>query len=395
MVDQDKHMRFTRIVKTTCSLATLFPLGFVAIHAGCDVPLPPCPPGTEGPYDNREGQFNPDSDADYYCLKNSGPPQPPYLGQDHGHGVGEDGPRDLNITVNGAIIIESCIHDVLIPEFNINTRLDALYNTTMKSAVERAIAKRVIRLSSSQIGRGCDRVNRALGIAITPDDPRFAEGCAEGTAMRRRISPSGMVYNDWFYCPGLNVGTPNFSAYLECYSAPHARCDTSRKSCTVDAYPTCDFSPLTCEYSEEEGESFTYDDPAPCYPDAVCTLENGVAFCTGPGPACTTTFARPGAENVNLDFRAGIACENETTLRACINGHEGLIDCTKLGQSFKCIGGSQPHCGVDFQCDYEGSFPLPTCDGPFITVCNAGLPKTVDCRSLGFETCDPERGICK
>lgn len=398
MVDQDKHMRFTRLVKSTRWLLALLLVGFVTAQGGCE--LPPCPAGTIGPFDNRDGQVNPNNDADYYCFKvgsSSPPPEPPYLGADLSHAyVDQEGPRDRNAVAISAIVVESCIHDLLIPEFNVNTRIDAIYNTTMKSAIERTMAQETECLSKANSGRGCERVIHCLGIATTPDEPAFVEGCTGDTAMRRRVSPSGTVHNDWFYCPAMNLGDSNHSLYLECYSTPYPRCDTSRKTCTSDSFSSCESNtPRICEYSEQDGESFTHVDVPVCAHKTVCTVDGDKPFCTGAGPACSTTFARPGAENVHLDFRGGVACEDESTLRACVNGHETSIDCTTLGQTFKCIGGSQPHCGADFQCDYEGLFPMPTCDGPFITVCNGGAFKTIDCRTLGFETCDPERGVCK
>ncbi len=391
MVDPDKHMRFSGLVKKTHLLSTTVFVGFVAAHGGC-TPVT-CPPGYQGPFDNRDRWLFPGADFDWVCVPPPGPPpEAPDLSASPFSPRDTPGPRDRNAVAMSAVIVESCIHDILTPELNVNSRIDAIYSVSMKSGVERAIAKRTECLSSSENGQGCDRVRNCLGIAITPNDPRFAEGCTESIAMHRRVSPSGTIYNDWFNCRAMNGGTDNWSIYLECYSGATPRCDFPRKTCTSDTPPSCENdTPTTCEYSEEEDAFFTYKRPG-CAKSATCVMEGDTPFCTGTGPACAETFATP--EYAQVDFRSGIACEDATTLRTCVNGHEERIDCTKIGQTFTCIGGSRPHCGVDFQCGYDGQYPTPTCDGTKITVCNAGVPHTIDCRSLGFETCDPERGVC-
>ncbi|MDI1451701.1 hypothetical protein [Polyangium sp. 6x1] len=82
-----------------------------------------------------------------------------------------------------------------------------------------------------------------------------------------------------------------------------------------------------------------------------------------------------------------------------MNGHEQLVDCTAQGQGFSCIGGSRPRCGLDFQCDEYQSlnqdFGRPICDGPELFICNSGVRMWIDCRSLGFEKCDPTLRICR
>lgn len=390
MVDPDKHMRFSGLVKKTHLLSATFFVGFVVAHGGCTPAT--CPPGYEGPIDNREGQVDPNSDAPYYCLKFGSPappPEAPELGK-YAHVFPDSpGPRDRNAVAISSVLIESCIHELLNPEFNVNARIDAFYNTTMRSALERAVGDKMTCLSTSEAGVGCERVRNCMGIAITVDEPRFAEGCSDYTAMRRRFAPSGTIYNDWFYCLALRVD----GSQLHCHETPFPRCDTWRNKCDPAAFPSCDSNwPHVCEYSPEDNEFFVYERSPSCSQKTTCVIDGATPMCTGTGPSCTETFAIPG--DVHLDFRAGIACDDATTLRACVNGHEQAIDCTQLGQGFTCIDGTRPHCGVDFQCGYEGQYPKPTCDGTKIIICNAGQVQSIDCRSLGFETCDPERGVC-
>lgn len=158
--------------------------------------------------------------------------------------------------------------------------------------------------------------------------------------------------------------------------------------------PYCDKTyPRSCEYSPEKDAFISYGHLGCILAGMTCEMHDNVAACTGAGPACDVRLPNNG--EYLRDFRAGIACDDDTTLRACVNGHEDTLDCTSVGVGLKCIGGSRPHCGADFQCNYDGSNPLPTCDGTLIHVCNSGVPMTFDCVKLGFETCDPERGVCK
>ncbi len=360
----------------------------VGVHAGCDVPR--CSPDEHGPYDNRDRTMFPSLDQDWICISDRQPPvppEPPPLGQLMNYFPDKNGPKGMLAVANAAIFVESCVHDALTPEFNINSRIEAIYNSAMASAFEREVARRLGCLSSVDSGYGCDRVTQCIGVAVLPDEPKFAEQCFGSKAMRRRTLASGEIVNDWFLCNG---------AGLQCYPTPHPWCGESTSSCAMAPAPAwCnDNVPINCEYIPEEENSYGYYHERPCaVVGETCIVENGRAFCQSTGTACIPAFPPKG--DVRYDLRSGIECVDTQTLRACVSGVERLIDCAALGQGFSCLGGSRPHCGADFQCNYDGSDAPPTCEGTLIHVCNAGVPMTFDCAKFGFETCDPERGVCK
>lgn len=385
----DARLRARRIIMRGRKVSAMGFVTFaVAMHVGCTAPS--CPAGEHGPYDNRDRKHFPTVDQDWICVAEPepvAPPKPPELGKLMQSAPDEPGPKDMKSVAIASIFIESCIHDLLTPEFNVNSRIEALYNSTMASGLERGIAQRLGCLGNSRSGDGCERITNCVGIAILPDEPRFAESCSQSTAMRRHVLPSGAIVNDWFSCWRLG---------LQCYPEPHPWCGVVTSSCSKIPAPVwCDDGrPIKCEDVPNVTNSYGYYHAPFCDQlGLTCVIDEDRAFCTGEGAACTPSLVPQG--DLVADFRAGIECIDTQTLRACANGHESIVDCRKLGQGFSCIGGSRPHCGIDFQCNYDGSNAPPTCEGTLIHVCNAGVLMTFDCAELGFETCDAERGVCK
>ncbi len=359
----------------------------VVSNAGCSPPT--CAPGDYGPYDNRDRTNFPSVDQDWVCVAEPEPvtpPVPPNLGS--GQKLPDPkGPKDLRAVAIASIFVESCIHDLVESSFNINERIDARYGAIVKSRLEKAIDDRISCLSNSEYGLGCDRVRRCIGLLTLPDEPTFQEGCHQGTFMHRREDASGILFNDWGACNAIE---------LVCMIDPIPHCGGYQSDCDPNAStPFCKLdAAMVCEYEPETNRYVEKSTTPSCFLHGLsCTVENNSAFCVGAGNTCTVQYQS--SDHVAIDFRSGIVCDDENTLRTCVNGREATRDCSEIAKGLKCIGGSRPHCATDFQCDYEGLHPIPTCDGTRINVCNAGAPMTVDCADLGFETCDAVRGTCK
>ncbi len=362
----------------------------VVVHTGCGEPL--CPPNSVGPYDNRERTQFPNTDQDWICValpEPVAPPEPPDLG---GFKPADPpGPRDRDAVMKAAIFIGSCAP--IFWDFNapsINAHIDAAYRTVLFSPEHRAIFERVNCFKDKT--NGCDAVRECLGIVNEFEDTVIAASCTDGISMEHNTA--GNSWTHWTNCVGLG---------LECHDEPWVFCGPPRVSCDLDVYvPTClnGESPRDCSSHYAGGPEYVYDVGSCADYGVTCMADGSGASCTGLGPACKETFEHD-TNYFLIDFRAGIACENETTLRACVNGHEQLVDCTTQGEGFRCFGGTHPRCGYDFQCDpvdweisYDLQFPHATCEGSSINVCNSGVRTTIDCKTLGFETCNPERGVC-
>lgn len=392
-------MDATRIIKTTRWLFPLMLIGFVVGQAGCD--LPPCPPGYEGPFDNREGQIDPNSGYDYYCIDMTPPPPPPPPDLGGIKPADPPGPRDRDAVVRAAVFIESCksiFVDNLLP--STNAHIDATYSAIPIDPLKRAMLERVNCFKDKT--NGCEALRECLGVTTTFDDPGTPSACMDGVAYTRHDG-----YYTWKNCAGL--GLECFDEVFDPICAPQwTTCEvkTDGPRCTDDG------APYNCASSYAGGPAFSFDEASCANYGLACEADPKSAMCLGPGPACqgayctgvgpecTETFKDYSAQYL-VDYRAGIACENDTTLRACVNGHEQLVDCTAQGEGFRCFGGLRPKCAYDFQCEQVDSkivnrakFLRPTCEGSLITLCNSGVWTTIDCTSLGFKTCDPERGVC-
>lgn len=363
----------------------------VVMHAGCAESQ--CPAGSVGPYDNRDRVMFPHTDEDWICLNRLepvAPPEPPDLG-----GIkpaDPPGPRDRDAVARAAIFIESCdpmFTDTLVP--SINAHIDATYSAIPSSPDHRAILERVNCFKDKT--NGCDALRECLGIVKKLGDPGVVPGCVDGIGMEHNDWDNN--WTKWTNCAGLG---------LECYELWGFWCGPPRVSCDQELdVPTCltGESPRNCRNHYAGGPTFAYEEGSCADYGVTCIANGSEASCTGLGPTCKETFVDY-SESYFVDFRAGIACENELTLRACVNGHEQLVDCTAQGEGFRCIGGSRPRCGYDFQCDQVDWQSIPdihfqsaTCEGSSITVCNSGVWTTIDCKTLGFETCDSKRGVCK
>lgn len=351
----------------------------VVVHGGCDAPT--CPPGATGPVDNRDRKAYPNNDSDWVCVHL--PPHIPVPDLGGNKPIDAPGPKDMDAVARAAIFVESCIPQVIYSDGNINARIDGIYSTVPSWSVHRAIADHVNCFKDKN--NGCDAVRECLGIVITDNLFKYWQGCQDGIGMRRVGTAPDPISNYWMNCAGFG---------LECYPENKDRCGVPREECDYTTeLPFCmeDGTRQNCNFSLDEGRGFRYFSPSCATFGLGCFALPGRAICTGLGPACDADAPY----NLIADFGVGIACDDSTTLRACVNGHEQIVDCSIIANGFQCIGGSRPHCAVDFQCNYDRSNPLPTCDGNLLELCNAGVRTSINCTELGFETCDATRGVCQ
>lgn len=353
-------------------------VGFVVlVHSGCGAAE--CPPGYDGPIDNRDRKAVPYVDHDWICLAPRERLPVPDVGGDKP--ADEPGPKNMEAVAKAAIFISTCLRETIYNPGNINEQIDRFYRTIASWSSDRAIADRINCFKNKT--NGCDAVRECLGILVTADDPRYAEGCYGGIAMKRFDTASMAIRNIWSDCVGLG---------LECRDG---QCAIPTEPCeTNDELPFCaaDGAPRNCGYDTSQEAYARALVPSCAQYGLECVAGEARAICAGSGPSCTPTESQFDAL---ADYHAGIECADGTTLRACVNQRESLVDCAKLGEGFKCIGGTRPQCGADFQCDYEGWDLSTTCDDNFVEVCNAGVRMKFDCTALGFETCYAPLGACK
>ena len=375
---------FSRLSGTVPDMAYVFGkrlsfLGLAAfafmMHAGC---TPTCPIESVAPYDNRDRKAFPNIDQDWVCIKPREPLPIPELGGDKP--VDVPGPKNMEAVAKAAIFLDTCLRNTSYASTNINERIDRLYRTIYARSSQRAIAERIDCFKDKT--NGCDAVEECLGIVALPDDPRYAEGCYGHIAMARTDWPPSDIRNVWTNCTGLGLECRDGACVI-----PREPCDhtTEMPFCTDDG------APRNCEYDGPQDAFYRALFPSCSRFGLECSANTAYAECEGAGPECTPTVFL--TEDI-INYHNGIECVDSNVLRACVNGREQLVNCASLGEGFKCIGGSKPQCGADFQCDYEGWTLSTSCVDNFVEVCNAGVVMTFDCTALGFDSCYGPLGAC-
>ncbi len=189
----------------------------------------------------------------------------------------------------------------------------------------------------------------------------------------------------------------SFGVFLRARRHFAQECEWPRGPCNpVSPSPRCEND--RPDWCKDEGtvtkEGYEYEEFACGEHGLACDVESGEIDpdCVGTGPACELPTDSWLTDGNAFDYRlGGIACESATMLRSCVGRAEKVIDCADLGIGFKCLPGPEPHCGFAAECTADA--PV-TCDGDSLVLCNAGRIRKVDCKTLGFTTCDANRGIC-
>ena len=279
-------------------------------------------------------------------------------------GGSAEGAIDPDTAARAAVFIASCGLDDHINEF-----LERFYVERGGEPLDLALAASPECLKDKT--NGCAAVEECLGLTVTMD-PACTDACngdvltaCEGPlrltvdcgklGLACSLTQGGCITNP--PPPACNPATFQGT----CTDAPHI--------CTLGGIegfgPKCADLGLTC------GET-QFDEPV----------------CQGTGAACQSDFADP----LSASLQQGLACEGDD-LRVCVNGGEHVLDCAGAITGASCqTGSAKPYCG--FATDCEPGASSETCEGDNVVICNAGRVEKIDCKALGFTTCDPVQKRC-
>ncbi|HMY16640.1 MAG TPA: hypothetical protein PKA58_09995 [Polyangium sp.] len=401
-----------RSIAGAFALASGFVLCVVLAGGGCYSSL--CEVRGIPPVDNRDRKAYPTIDKDWVCTRayaesyyestKPPPPPPPPPPPDHPDVAGDHpattGPKDPVGVVNSAIFVNSCFGNLFFFDPRINSTIQSTYFEQLRNQTSNELLQRTDCFKDKT--NGCEAMRECLGLvqqingspALNLEfDPDRPSGCMGDTGTKyshNSFYDSYDVYYDvytWFNCAGLG---------LTCDEEYHREwCGTPRTACNpeVDTYTCWDTRPFYCEKPwPTGGQAYYWQEPRCGDFGLVCASEvvGGPPDCVGEGAACEVDPAW----SYNLayySFREGVACESETMMRACVGRGEHLVDCAQLGKGFTCIPGTPTRCGLATEC--EASDPV-RCEGDSLVVCDAGKIRKVDCKSLGFTSCDAKHNVC-
>jgi hypothetical protein len=321
------------------------------------------------------------------------------------------GPKDPDAVVKMAILIQTCLPSIQVVYPLLNWRISEAYFDYLRDAERQAMYSRSGCFKDKF--NGCDAVRECLGIvqeAITlpgadsePPKPLPTDGCVDG--IRRRSSTYRDPVEDtvsfgstWVNCKGLG---------LECYDEYQLNrywCTSARTPCEPEETVSSCLESRTYRCWDDRAKNhanYYYEKPQ-CWDFGLsCEEQNGYPWykpneewsdCIGTGATCKQdTIGDWVGDDSLYSYTGGIVCESETVLRACVGLGEKQIDCLQLGKGFKCISEGQPHCGFAAECTKDT--PV-TCEGDSLVVCDAGRIRKVDCKTLGFTTCDEAHSAC-
>lgn len=392
------------------ALSSGFVLGVGLLGGGCY--CTPCDTSDIEYIDNRDRKALPFIDEDWVCPIVSGrdlrnykppvppPPPPPAHPDISGDHPASFGPKDPDGVVKAAIFINSCFGDIYYYTPRINRSIRSSYFEQLYDQSLHALFQRTDCFKEKT--NGCDALRECVGIVeqingspkldVVPD-PNSPEGCLGDTGVEYFhdvFFDINDVYYDkhlWINCSGLGMICDD--------DEPREWCATPKTPCNpeVDTYSCWDTRPFYCEKPSVEGaQAWYWEEPRCGDLGLLCAgdVKSGPPYCVGAGAACELD---PNVEH-NLGYysaREGFACESETMMRTCVGRGEHLVDCAQLGKGFKCIPGSPTRCGLAAEC--EPSDPV-MCDGDSLVVCDAGKIRKVDCKSLGFTSCDAKHKVC-
>jgi len=318
------------------------------------------------------------------------------------------GPKDPDAVVKMAILMQSCLPSIQVVSPRLNATIYSAYFEAQRDTQRQALLSRSGCFKDKS--NGCDAVRECYGIVqeyITlpgkdspPPKPLPTAGCVDGirrdvVTHRDDATDTVTFSTDWVNCKGLG---------LECYT------DFNQSWCTAPKIPcqpeetvsSCiDDRIYRCHNLLIDGVSYYFEKPRCSEFGLVCDEENNDptwtpnfawSDCIGTGAKCVQDPDNYWVtDDAMYDYGGGVACESETILRACVGIGEKQVDCLQLGKGFKCISEGRPHCGFAAECTRDT--PV-TCDGDSLVVCDAGRIRKVDCKTLGFTTCDEAHSAC-
>ncbi len=275
------------------------------------------------------------------------------------------GPKDQDAALQAAILIGSCV-----PDDGIQRVLNNMHAT--RGVEPGGLDFKEFTKCFEGKTNGCKAVEECLGIVVDLSGPCMPtctgsvfKVCDDALAFNVDCAKFGYTCSA---SEGRCVGGP----------APGPACDpgTFQESCQ-------DGAPRVCVGKEISGPNCA-DYGLTCKPEPF----GGVA-CLGTGAACQPD----GTGSLSIDYHEGLACDGEL-LRACLNGGEQAVDCGTLVTGFTCqTSGAATFCGLAGACDPTAGADT-TCEGDSVVVCNAGRIDKVDCKTLGFTSCNANFGTC-
>ncbi|TKC99264.1 hypothetical protein E8A74_38230 [Polyangium fumosum] len=292
------------------------------------------------------------------------------------------GPRDPDAVVKAAIFRESCYFLSVYPPPEVNRRIMEIYDIVQYDPLERALDERVSCFKDKS--NGCKAVEECLGVAKRMGHPCSDFACVDGVATR---CSEGTGLDDLLDCEWLGLECRGESPW--CYSAGEP-CDSTYAANCKDGVP------YECRY---ERVTRGLDCPAyglQCYASTEGPYDT--AGCGIPFKGNCGDVVTEGAFRV-LDWHSGLSCVDSATVMTCFNRSQLPRDCTAVGEGFTCQPAKDlaqrqyAYCGLASECQ-PGDPRVATCEGDSLVVCNAGRIEKIDCKSLGFDSCNAEKGTC-
>jgi hypothetical protein len=282
--------------------------------------------------------------------------------------VDPPGPKDPADAIKAAILVGSCL-----PDDGVNRWLNRIYNQRNRAGDPDAIPEEHVKCLASKTN-GCQGVKECIGAEASVDAACKA-GCAGSvlTACDNSLE---------FTVDCAKSGTVCDATAKQCVPAmPGPACDAN--STTIDCK---NGAPTGCDQTgHEHAGPACADLGLKCEADAA----SGSAYCVGTGASCQADVYSA----YSVQYDNGIAC-NGAKLSACINGGTQDVDCGTVGQGFTCQAtANAKFCGLGAACE-PGSATKATCEGDSVVVCNAGRVDKIDCKTLGFKTCNAKYGVC-
>jgi hypothetical protein len=382
-----------------CALLS-FGIGAVVLTgSGCSSTYaePDCPPGTEFSVDNRD-RDHPEIDRDWLCFKfirEDAPPEvEPFVPPDVSIVSPPDpaGPKDPDGVVNAAIAYRSCM--AVTTNGDVNLLVNRLYFTKPYWPEFAALADRTSCFKD--MANGCETYRKCMGFARTDEEPiERPVPCKDGIAYWQSTDTTGYPSYKWLNCAGLGLTCEvNLAAtgFGHC-EYPNARdCDIKQepgRECVDGDFKACNYEP------GRPTDGVMFDLPRCSDYGLTCTAELGsyLTYCRGTGPDCS--YSKLNFYQGIFDYTEGIQCQSDTLMRVCVGGGETVVDCSALGKDLKCIqtpGLNLAHCGYAEECD---EYDHVLCEGTSLVVCDAGRIRKVDCKALGFNSCNAGYGFCE
>ncbi|MBK9267048.1 MAG: hypothetical protein IPM54_45635 [Polyangiaceae bacterium] len=235
------------------------------------------------------------------------------------------GPKDSEGVLKAAIMLNSCFLNLHFNEPEINYSISSMYYEFPRRWIHAEMYRRTECFKTKS--NGCEAVRECVGLAQTvgvklpPTEPECADDLLQLSHHyigKDFTVDTGIDITTWINCKGLDLHC--FADFKQDWcSPPRTPCEPD------DNAPGClDGRPYRCaDFSKGEEPEYYYYQKLRCSDYGLeCPVDAYPAFpdCRATGPACDHKTGD--ADLAQFSYQYGIACENETTVRACIGGGE-------------------------------------------------------------------------